>query len=90
MGFDPYGERSFFGSEKRCVGSGWQYKQLYRSGFFSKASQNIVLLFLFFGQENHAKSHILVVKMKLAELKMHFATYKTVNKNNGPGPVKAS
>ena len=42
------------------------------------------LLFLFFGQENHAKSHILVIKMQLAEPKMHFATYKTKTMARGP------
>ena len=66
------------------MGSGWQYKQLYRSGFFQKALQNIVLLFLLFGQENHSKSHILVIKMQLAEPKMHFATYKTKTMARGP------
>ena len=62
------------------MGSGWQYKQLYRSGFFKKGLQNM----FFFGQENHAKSHILVIKMQLAEPKMHFATYKTKTMARGP------
>ena len=35
--FETHGERSFKNYENEGVGSGWQYKQLHRSGFLTKA-----------------------------------------------------
>ena len=71
--FETHGERSVKNSENAGVGSGWQYKQLHRAGFFYKM---FFCIFVVFGLEIYSKRAILVPKSVFQSPKRIFQVAK--------------